>query len=144
VTTEVAASVTRDIKDLRRERDQLSATIEFLERAIESLEADSNGASPKTSPRPRATKRAAAPRRRGPAKATTTAARSRSITGRIEELLREDPDRTWSVADLVAALQAEHAVTSRNPEGAMRTTITRLHKEGRILRAERGRYRSVR
>jgi predicted transcriptional regulator of viral defense system len=47
------------------------------------------------------------------------------------------------VRDIVGALERDRSVTSQNPDGAMRTLLTRLNRDGRIARAARGQYRSV-
>lgn len=99
----------------------------------------SRTALPRTTP-PRASRlkpAAAVPARRKRADGQET------LSERVEQLLAGEPRKLWSVRDIVGALERDRSVTSQNPDGAMRTLLTRLNRDGRIARAARGQYRSV-
>lgn len=65
-----------------------------------------------------------------------------SVRQRVRDLLRADTDRTWSVSELMAELQAIEPLPGTNPERAVRSALRDMWAEGLIVRAQRGRYQA--
>lgn len=71
-----------------------------------------------------------------PAPVTTSKKRDMSLTSRICHLLAAEPKREFDITTAASLLGNTNATR-------VRTTFARLSKEGRVVRAERGRYRAA-
>ncbi len=118
-----------EIEALRFEQRSITAAVEALESAAESL-----GGLVAAPPARR-------PANRSPDVAPPTSSPFDTTLGhKVERLLAAEPERLFSTAEIVTALGAEGALRAENPEAAMRTLLTRLLGRGRIARGARGRY----
>jgi len=67
-----------------------------------------------------------------------------SVRVMLLTLLREDYDRDWSVAEIMAEYQKRGTpIHGTKPENALRAAITDAHKREQILRTAPGRYKAA-